>query len=342
MQNFMPGAQARGTHSFNPGGSQCTSAAQALDNVNAENDGEEDQAGPPVDSPISKFPAAFTSMISPLLPPAPDKVTPGGSSQSGAPMANIAAAFTSAVSSIFPPAPDTVSLGGSSQSDAMPPPQSSSISRTKLDHISQPLKRHVSLRSALSHTTSSDTPTTSSARKHKRDATGDMPQPSSKRRASRNKTETLNPVIISSQLNSTLTRLADVMEKSLDVTATSVDTHPAPLHTSSTPSQLEGLPSTLPLASTSTSDSEVLDKAFGIIAADKDFLSEDDLLAASLFFSSSSDEVVRTARNFIALSNNPAVQHRFLLHQLDKAGLRMGKGKGKAIVNDNDDFAMYE
>jgi hypothetical protein len=156
--------------------------------------------------------------------------------------------------------------------------------------------------------------------------------------------ETLNPVIISSQLNSTLTRLANinVMEKSLDVTATSIEpttaTHPPPLptsHTSLVPSQLPG-PS---LAS--SSDSEVLDKAIGIVTANKDFLSEDDVLTTSLFFSNTSNEVVRIAQNFIALSNRPGVQHCFLSHQLEEAGLRKGKGKGKAIAND-DDFQMTD
>ena len=106
--------------------------------------------------------------------------------------------------------------------------------------------------------------------------------------------ETLNPVIISSQLNSTLTRLADVMEKSLDVTATSIKAQPAPSpspQTLSMPSQCLGPPSTL--SSTSSSDSEILDKAIGIVTADKDSLSEDDLLAASLLFSNTSNDVVR-------------------------------------------------
>ena len=87
------------------------SVTQALDKVNAENDGEEDQAGPPVDTPMANMPAAFTSAMSSLFPPAPDTVSLGGTS-----MANMPAAFTSAMSSLFPPAPDTVSLMGSSSS----------------------------------------------------------------------------------------------------------------------------------------------------------------------------------------------------------------------------------
>jgi hypothetical protein len=118
-------------------------------------------------------------------------------------------------------------------------------------------------------------------------------------RTSRNKTETLNPVIITNQLNSTLTRLADIMEKSLDVTSTSIDTltpHPAPSpssHALLIPSQLPGPPSTQLLPS--SSDSKVLNKALGIITADKDFLSEDDLLTTSPLFSNTLNEVVRIA-----------------------------------------------
>jgi hypothetical protein len=267
-------------------------------------------------------------------------------------MANVPAAFTLAMSSLFPPPPDTVSesldaIDSTSQSgDAMPPPFSSSISpTTHPDHVPHSQKTHVSVFSALSstsHTSSSETPTTSSKRKRKRDATGDMPSTSSKR-VSKNKTETMNPVIISSQLNSTITRLVDVMEKSLDVTATSVEaptTHPAPFPSSSYASSIPTqLPSTL---SSSSSDSEILDKALGIVTADKDFLSEDDLLAASLLFSNTSNEVVRIARTFIALSKTPSVQQRFLALQLKKAGLHVGKGKGRAIVNDDDDFPMFE
>lgn len=182
----MPGTQPGETHSFNPGSSSCVLATQALDKVNAEDDEEEDQAGPPVDTPAADIPAAFASTMSTL----------------------------------FPHDLSTASFVGTLRSDAPPPPSSSSISpTTHPDHVSHS-QQHISVDSALSCTTSSET--SSSQQKCKRDVTGSMPPPSSKR-ASKNKTETLNPVIISSQLNSTLTRLADVMEKSLDVTATSIE-----------------------------------------------------------------------------------------------------------------------
>ena len=307
MQAFMPGTQPQGTHAFDPGNSSCASATQVLDKVNAEDDGEEDQAGPSLDTPAANVPAAFTSAISSLLP------------------------------HDF----DTASVG-TFQSDVMPPPPSSTISPTiHSDRLPHSQQHHISINSAPSCTTSSET--SSSHRKRKRDATGEM-LPSSSKRGSRSKTDTLNPVIISSQLNSTLTRLADVMEKSLDVTATSIEpptTQPVPSSSpqaSSMISQFPGPRSTL--SSTSSSDSEVLDKAIGIITADKDFLSEDNLLAASLFFSNTSNELVRVARTFIALSNRPAMQHRFLLRQLEDAGLRAGKGKGKANTNIDDDDSM--
>ena len=66
MQEFMPGTQPRGTHSFDPGSSSLSSS-QALNLVNAENNGEEDQAGPPVET-SAEMPAAFTSVMSTLFP----------------------------------------------------------------------------------------------------------------------------------------------------------------------------------------------------------------------------------------------------------------------------------
>ena len=89
----MPEAQPRGTHAFNPASSSCLSATQELNlnKVNAEDDGEEDQAGPPVDTLMANMPAS-------LFPPTSDTVPLGGTS--------------------------------SSQSDAMPLPMTSSISPT--------------------------------------------------------------------------------------------------------------------------------------------------------------------------------------------------------------------
>ena len=148
----MPEAQPRGTHSFDPGSLTTTSATQALDSVNAENDGPEDQAGPSVDTTMAN--------------------------------ASASAHFTSAIPSIFLPVPDAVSCGDTSQSDTMPPPSSSSISATTHpNHVPPPSKHHIFIKSALSgsQTTSSDAQTTSSQRlKRKHDVTGDMLPPGSK------------------------------------------------------------------------------------------------------------------------------------------------------------------
>ena len=122
MQAFMPGTQPQGTHSFNPSSSSSVSATQALDKVEAEEDGEEDRAGPPVDTPA----------------------------------ANILAAFTSAMSSLFPHDPSTASFAGTPQSDVLPPPSSSSVSpTTHPDHVS--CSQHVSVDSAFSCMTVSET-----------------------------------------------------------------------------------------------------------------------------------------------------------------------------------------
>ena len=148
--------------------------------------------------------------------------------------------------------------------------------------------------------------TSSSHWKCKHDVTGEMLPPSSKW-GSKSKMDMLNPVIISSQLNFTLTHPADVMEKSLDVTTISIEPLTTPPVPPSSPqalsilSQLPGPQSTLSL--TLSSDSEVLDKAIRIVTADKDFLLEVDLLAASLFFSNTSNELVHVAQTFIALSD---------------------------------------
>ena len=58
MKAFMPGTQPCGTHAFDPNNSSSQSAIQILNVVDAEEDEEEDQVGPPFDSPISNVPAA--------------------------------------------------------------------------------------------------------------------------------------------------------------------------------------------------------------------------------------------------------------------------------------------
>jgi hypothetical protein len=150
----------------------------------------------------------------------------------------------------------------------------------------------------------------------------------------KSKTSDLNPVIISNALNSTLNRIADVMLKTLDVTTTTIaPTGPSSVATSSQntePSSILSQP--LP--------EEILNQAIRIAMSDKN-LSEDELLAASLFFTSASEDAVRTARTLVTLGNNEVVQHRFLLRQLDVAALLPGRGKGKAAEDGNDHSMTY-
>jgi hypothetical protein len=162
-------------------------------------------------------------------------------------------------------------------------------------------------------------------------------QPPNSKRSSSSKTNDLNPVIISNALNSTLNRMADVMERSLDVTAATI-THAAPVATASTTIPSVAPPSivTHPASPTQT---EILDQVIRTISNDTS-LSDDELLAASLFFTSASEDAVRAAHTFIALDNNQAVQRRFLHQQLKNAALLPGKGKGKA-VDDGDHSMVY-
>ncbi len=156
-------------------------------------------------------------------------------------------------------------------------------------------------------------------------------------RRQRVKTGDLNPVIISNSLNSTLNRLADVMEKSLDTavtTATTSSATSAPIVPSSTTSSFVAFSSVASSSVTSLSflvESQILDQAIRI-TAELNFLTEDELLAASIFFTSASEDAVRAARTFIVLSNNYTVQCRFLLCQLVAAGFLPNK--------DGDDHSM--
>ena len=68
-------------------------------------------------------------------------------------------------------------------------------------------------------------------------------------------------------------------------------------------------------------------------------LTKDQLLSASLFFHSASDDAIYAAHTLVALRNNQAVQHHFLLSQLSTLALS-GKGKGKALEDADDDFMV--
>lgn len=134
------------------------------------------------------------------------------------------------------------------------------------------------------------------------------------------------------------------MEKSLDATATVAA--PAATAAAATPAattspvesqttQSLSMPSQHLSMLSSVSVPEILDQAIRITTADSSLLSEDELLAASLLFTSASEDAIRTARTFIALGNNQVVQHRFLRRQLEEVGLLPTKGKSKS-VEDND------
>ncbi len=82
----------------------------------------------------------------------------------------------------------------------------------------------------------------------------------------------------------------------------------------------------------SASPEDILDQAIRFISADDAFLTEDELLAASLFFTSASEDAIRAARTFMALSNNRTVQRRFLLSQLETAALLPGRGKPRPMI----------
>jgi hypothetical protein len=156
-------------------------------------------------------------------------------------------------------------------------------------------------------------------------------QPSSSKQVAKSRTANIDPVIISNNLNSTLNHMVNVMEKSLD--ATSVTGPATAFAPTSQTAPLLSVPSQF--LGPGLSSEEILQQAIGLTMMDG-FLTEDKLLSASLFFTSSSKDIVRAARTFITLGNNWAVQCCFLLNQLNTAALLLGKGKGR----DNDDDPM--
>lgn len=339
----MPGTQPRGTHAFNPDSLSSQSATQMLNIVNEEEDGAEDQVSFPLDLPMTN--TAEAPLILPDFNTNSESL--GGTSAVDEPV----------VSSLPPPNPNPAS---SSSGSTRPPPSSSSLPPTV--HPQHTRQHDVSMGSAHSITTGSLSDAGGSLstggqhrkRKHDTRSMGSIKPPSSKR-ASKSKTSDLNPVIISNALNSTLNRIADVMERTLDATAptTAPTTSVAPplivtspieyqtAQRSSSASQPVGPLSNPSSASASMSSAEILDQAIIMVSADDSGLSEDQLLSASLFFTSASEDAVRVARTFIALGNNRVVQLRFLLRTLDTAALLPGKGKAKATDSEDDHLMVY-
>ena len=221
----MPGTQPQGTHAFDPGSQSesSQSATQALNAINAKDDEAGDQVGPPLDSLMASIPAA------------PDYI--------------LASSFA------LP--------GPSSTSGSTRPPPSSSLLPTVHPLYDSTQQCDTSMGSGCSaYSVATGTGSVSDAGSQKRKHDASSVRPPNSKRTSKSKTDDLNPVIISNTLNSTLNRIADVMERILDATATatppiappSIVMSPIEFQTSSTPSQPPGLPSDPSLASVTTSN----------------------------------------------------------------------------------------
>ena len=129
--------------------------------------------------------------------------------------------------------------------------------------------------------------------------------------------------------------MVDVIERTLDTTAiTAALTTSIPSSPIITPSIKSSQPS-LALAP----PVKILDQAIKIISGVNSHLTEDQLLSASLFLTSTSDDAIRAAHTLVTLGNNQAVQHHFLLSQLSTLALS-GKGQGKALEDADDDFML--
>ena len=239
------------------------------------------------------------------------------------------ALITPDLSSSFLPPSDPSTPSGSTR-----PPPSSSLLPTVLPHPRPAQRQDISMGSV---TTGSNV-SSSQAQKRKHNASG--MQPPSSKQASKSKTNDLNPVIISNALNSTLNCMANVMERTLDASAPTTSIAPPSIVTSPIdfqPTQLSSAPSQPLLAPASYP--EILNQVIRIISAGDCGLTEDELFAASLFFTNASEDAVGAACTFIALGDNQSVKYHFLLCQLDIAGLLPGKGKAKA-TEDGDNLSM--
>ena len=276
MQNFIPGTQPRGTYSFDPSSS---SVPSVLDKVNAEEDGVEDRDGPPLDLSHANITSAFFSSNLNIL---------GFGALPSKPLA----------------------FHFSSSGGAMPPSLSSLPPMAHLGHpySTQPCDLSMGSGLAFSQTNSNPGNTQHRKRKHDGQLAGGTHPPSTKH-LFKSKASDVNPVIMSTTLNSTINRMFDVMEKMLSSTA--ITTAPAAHPTTNTtnisstvtsPSQsAQPLPNP-PLASLQ----EVLNQAMKITTSN-DTLTEDQLLPVSLFFTSATESTVHTAHTFIALNNNQVV-----------------------------------
>ena len=79
------------------------------------------------------------------------------------------------------------------------------------------------------------------------------------------------------------------------------------------------------------SSDEVLDQAIRVTIVSED-LTENELLVASMFFTSAPEDAIHVAQTFMAFGNNQVVQCHFLCHQLNMAGLLLGKDSNNHSV----------
>ena len=74
-----------------------------------------------------------------------------------------------------------------------------------------------------------------------------------------------------------------------------------------------------------------------MISVEDGGLTEDELIAASLLFTSATEDAVRTARTFMSLCwKGQTIKYQFLCARLLELGLLPGKGKAKALEDDDD------
>ena len=249
MQAFMPGTQPQGMHAFDPASSSSQLSMQILNSVDTEEEGAEDQVDPVLDSSVAT--------VSGFIPPGLGTFS-----------------TSSIIISFLPPHSSASSPSGCTNSP-------SSLSLPPTIYLQPTWQQDISMDLTQSMTTGSNASSTGQHWKHKFDARlASGMQSRSSKRSTTSKTNDLNPVVITTALNSTLNHMVDVMERMLNATAAAP---PAPTISTASPpivnSSIDSQPS-----SASVSPAEILDQAIRIISGTDSNLTEDQLLSASLFF----------------------------------------------------------
>ena len=247
---------------------------------------------------------------------AEDQVDPLPDSNSPLIPPDLAFSTYSILSSFLPPDSSI-----SSSSSHTKPPSSSSLHPTVYpQHTKQ---QDISMGSTYS--------ITSQLQKCKYDARlASSMQPHSFKQSLTSKTNYLNPVIITTALDSTLNHMVDVMGRTLNATAAPS----APITSLASPPIVNSsIESFQTLSASTLSPAEIFNQAVRIISSVNSQLTEDQLLSASLFFTSALDDAVYATCTFITLGNNQTVQYHFLLSQLSTLS---AKGKSRAMDNEDD------